>query len=656
MIITKLHLINFGKFKDRVIELKPGLNLIYGANEAGKSTVHDFIEGMLYGFKKADARRRSYTPKRQRYKPWLASAYAGAMEYETEDNRSYRIERDFNSDRVSIYDSSGQDIALIGPMSAGTREPDAITQHWGISSTAFVNTISIDQRNTFSTQAMAKEVADGWLNMMQSGRQDLSVTAALSRLTRMLDDIGSDSAPTRPWARALQKLQQLNAERDMVQKRMDNMADAIARAHALRSEIEELRKQQGSELSDEALDSDADIAYNRRRKAELERELASLASLNAYIEQNGCDPLEELLSLDRQFEAAKAELDALNAAGNRHEEENATKRLNNAKSRLYLYIILIATSAIAAVAIHPALAVVLIPLIWMLIRDRAEIKRLTRTLKQLSQAHEQQYQQVKMRCDALADKKQQLLEQIGAADTAQVMAMLRRVDAASHEIERLDAEYQWSVQQKRQQRLAALSQQIHSRETELAALEASADASLAGLRSLAAIDEDIEQIKQEINEMAFKKNAVQKAIDIISGLSADIQRDFSPYLSQAAASITSHITGGRYVDIKISPEMYIKVIEPDSGLTVPLESLSAGTIDQLYLAIRLAIADMLSDNRNLPLIIDDAFSEYDDIRLMNAMAYIGQLAQKRQVLILTCHQRDEETLDKLGIPFNYIEL
>jgi uncharacterized protein YhaN len=156
--------------------------------------------------------------------------------------------------------------------------------------------------------------------------------------------------------------------------------------------------------------------------------------------------------------------------------------------------------------------------------------------------------------------------------------------------------------------------------------------------------------------MSLKKQAAQKAIDVITEISADIQRDFAPYLDRSAASLASYITDGRYSSLRVSSELDIKVIDPDTDKLVSLEQLSTGTIDQLYIAVRLAIADMLSNNKPLPIIIDDAFSEYDDIRLKRILAHISQLAQKRQVLFLTCHQRDIQTLHELKAPFNYIDL
>ncbi|MBZ4665986.1 AAA family ATPase [Mahella sp.] len=632
MIIRKLYISNFGKFKDNIIELKPGLNVIYGVNEAGKSTIRSFIEGMLYGFKKPDARRRSFTDDRQRYRPWVGASYTGAIEYEI-DSRVYRIERDFANDRVNIYDAAtGEDIGAICAILPGTREPDVIIRHWGLNATVFANTISIDQRNAFSSKAMAKEVSDAWINMMQSGQQDVSVNKALSSLNNLLDGIGSDNAPTRPWAKAAQKLQQLKAERAMAQKCMDDMRQSIAKAHDLRKEIAAIR--------DGRMSDNTAILTNRHNRTKLEYELDQLNALNEYIKQNDGDLLERLMSLDRQLEGIRTEL----AQYDRSQSEVSDNALRSIKKRRTLYIILAAAISAASIALPP-LIIAVIPLIWLFLRDNSKMRRLKSALDQHSMAVEQQRQQLLNRYETLEGQKREILAKIGASDTSQVISMMRRLDNLTHDIERLDAEYERLMQQA-----------IHDKEVELTALEASVDASLAGIRPLAAIDEDIQSIRNDIDAMSLKKQAAQKAIDVITELSADIQRDFAPYLDRSAASLAGHITGGRYSSLRVSSDLDIKVIDPDTDKLVPLEQLSAGTIDQLYIAVRLAIADILSGNKPLPIIIDDAFSEYDDIRLKRALEYIIQLAQKRQVLFLTCHQRDIQALYELKAPFDCIEL
>ena len=105
MIIKKLNLISFGKFKDKTIELNDGFNAFAGDNEAGKSTVAGFIFAMLYGF---GSSRKKGINFRDRYSPWDGSAAEGSMEIES-GGRTYTVYRKCGSskrnDVLKIFDS-----------------------------------------------------------------------------------------------------------------------------------------------------------------------------------------------------------------------------------------------------------------------------------------------------------------------------------------------------------------------------------------------------------------------------------------------------------------------------------------------------------------------------------------------------------------------
>ena len=91
MIIKDIRLTNFGKFNHKMVTLEPGLNIVYGENEAGKTTLHTFIRGMLFGIEKQRGKASGkdlYT----KYEPWENPAnYHGMMRIES-DGVTYRIE------------------------------------------------------------------------------------------------------------------------------------------------------------------------------------------------------------------------------------------------------------------------------------------------------------------------------------------------------------------------------------------------------------------------------------------------------------------------------------------------------------------------------------------------------------------------------------
>ena len=93
----------------------------------------------------------------------------------------------------------------------------------------------------------------------------------------------------------------------------------------------------------------------------------------------------------------------------------------------------------------------------------------------------------------------------------------------------------------------------------------------------------------------------------------------------------------------------------ENGSYMPAERLSIGTIDQLYLSLRLAMLDEIS-NEKVPIILDEAFAYYDMDRLKNILVYLAKEFEDRQIIIFTCTTREKDILKKSKIDFNYIEL
>ena len=110
MILKELNLISFGKFQNKIISLEEGLNIIYGKNESGKTTIHNFIDGMFYGFLKPYAKIRNYSKELEKYRPWNGQDYSGIIKL-SQFGKDYRIERNFEKGQVKVYDDlTGIDI------------------------------------------------------------------------------------------------------------------------------------------------------------------------------------------------------------------------------------------------------------------------------------------------------------------------------------------------------------------------------------------------------------------------------------------------------------------------------------------------------------------------------------------------------------------
>ena len=246
--ITRLELVGFGKFRERTIDLTSGLNLIEGPNEAGKSTIQSFITGMFYGFFQPGTKRRSYTPHRDKYRPWDQGSYRGVLVCKNEE-RSWRIERCFDKDNetVNVYDDqTGDDLTLDFPYNPVTRQPQVGEKLLGLSKTAFNNTANIAQMTCASVSREADfsaEVNDKLLSVMKTADASLSLSAVIHELDSRIEQIGSPKKSKTPYGQARQLKKELEEELEESGKNQKDYQQLCTQIDRLAEQTAQLQKE-----------------------------------------------------------------------------------------------------------------------------------------------------------------------------------------------------------------------------------------------------------------------------------------------------------------------------------------------------------------------------------------------------------------------------
>ena len=165
--------------------------------------------------------------------------------------------------------------------------------------------------------------------------------------------------------------------------------------------------------------------------------------------------------------------------------------------------------------------------------------------------------------------------------------------------------------------------------------------------AVADIEERISQKEEELVAAQLRHSAATAAVLIIDEAFTQIQRTFAPKLNQLAGRYLSKITNGKYRTLLIDKDYDIHIGD-QNGRTFEIGYFSAGTIDQIYLSVRLALLEMLEGTKEkMPLILDDAFSQFDDERLISALRSIAEIGKERQIILLTCQKREGAILNKL---------
>ncbi len=237
MRISSVHLPAFGRLSDFSRELSPGLNVFFGHNEAGKSTLQQGICALLYGFYDGDRARQDETARHQRFRPWNLGHYRGSLQYTLDDGREFEVRRDFSSPDVAtqLIDSVlGIDVSPQFGRARHGNVPFA-RKHLGMSRAVFRSCAFISQGEIFEMgkAASPSEIGDAIAALADSARRDVSAARAIDRLDASLSKVGSDRARTARLPVARERLAETRHELEVTDELRREIATKAAQLDEL---------------------------------------------------------------------------------------------------------------------------------------------------------------------------------------------------------------------------------------------------------------------------------------------------------------------------------------------------------------------------------------------------------------------------------------
>ena len=606
MKIRKIHIDGFGKLSDIDIVPGEGITVFGGRNEAGKSTLHLFIRSILYGA--STKRRLGAKSVHERMRPWnRPEIYRGRAEVEFEQQR-YMIERDFNKapDDLTIMElGEGSSRVVAEPAELMKRMLNGLTE------TAYINTVSAGQLGTATQKDMANELKRYSANIGSTMNPKLSADKALKYLEREKDALNAELNTEAPkeYNRVLTEL-----------KRIDE---------ALKLPENENRL---SEITDES------------NKLSLKNNELSVSMAEADKELEG---YKETL-LDKGF-AEESEINGLYKSI--HEEYDA---LNKSEGKAFGKAPVFATAVFFIIAAEaafygykfaenalrlPAYAIAVVSLLIAVIIC-ARISTLRNRWKQENNALSDRLKSYIGVERPSEESLRQFDEYISKASliAGKMNELKAKKDVLGTEQHKLNDEYAGC--------LDSLTEQQSRRARVEELLE-----NAAKLRRQEAL---LVRIIRNNKLIRKKLEAVQLAEETLTELALDIKSAAGTYINDEASKMIAAITNHAYDSISAGQSYDIE-LNSENGM-IAVGDMSAGTADQVYLAIRLATVRFITGKADpLPLILDDSFNLYDDERLEASLSFLAREYQG-QMLIFTCQKREESVLDKLGIKYKKIEM
>jgi len=630
-VIVRKMTASFGVLQNRTLELSPGLNIIEAPNEYGKTTWCAFLRAMLYGIDTAQRGRAGKKPDKVLYAPWSGSPMAGTMEitFGGKDitlSRSTRIPSAPMRVFSAVYSRSGQPVLDLTGENAG----ETLT---GASLPVFERTAFIGPAGLSVQQGaeLEKKIA----SLVTAGEESGSFSEAEARLRAL---------QRKCRYRTGGRLPELEAEMAAVNEKLaaiDKTAEELARAEELaeNARLCSANAQKNFAGAQEKRRADAmaqlEACRAAREKAESEaarREQASAAAdeaLRAGI-LRGAEPDEtaENRAFDDERRAKKAER-AANARG----------------MGRWVWILLVLLAGgfaaagffrsvfwVGAAAALLALAAVGIVSAFRS-RDRADANRVLLEIldrygaeapEDVPERFDEYYAQWE-EADALAraaEEEREYARSLAEKELRlhQELTAILGGDAAPLR--------PMSENEKKEQLLREETARLRGR------LDTLGDPLVWKTR--------LRELEAEHERVEFELEALTAALDELALADEEMRSEFSPALAKSAASVLSRLTGGAYTELTLDREL--NALVRCAGEPVLHESafLSRGTADQLYLALRLALCDMLLGGEDpCPIVLDDALINFDDARTGYALDYLAEIAQHRQILLFSCHSREK---------------
>lgn len=611
MRLLELHIDGFGKFHDRTISFNDGINIIYGKNEAGKSTLHTFIRGMLFGIERGRGRAAKndlYT----KYEPWENSGtYEGWLRLE-KDGTIYRIERRFRKENKSlkiINETKGLEEEATPAFVSSLLD--------GLTETMYNNTISIGQLKSATEDGMVTELKNYIANMNTTGNISLNITKATAFLRNQKRSLEAGLIPeaSREFTSLLAEIR--NVEAEIAGPEYENQ---LAAYQNMRTQVKGL------------------IDNTQTQKKDLDEKLANGKKV---LSDNGFTDRASVDAMSSDAERLYSEYNTLNGECNK----KSRKVLSGLTAVLGVaglgaaatlgYFNLTAYLPVCGAAATAAVIFFIISL-FILQKDKEYHRLFDNTSSELGALLARHLGDSAVSEDAMNAFRARMGEFSKLCDmVTQSEAEIRKFleDLSNLQTKQAGCSEMIEKQQRTQWELEKKLEHLSNCKNKAKALK----------RTLAEND----RIHDEIV-------AIDLAQETMADLSSSIRDSFGLYLNKEASQYITGITGGIYDSMSIDENL--NVFLNTKTKLVPLENVSSGTMDQVYLALRLAAAKLLQGSGSgFPLIFDDSFTQYDDERLKTALEWLAS-AYGDQIIIFTCHRREAQMLRARQVEFQLIEM
>lgn len=624
MQINDLKINGFGKLENKEIKLNKNINLIYGKNEAGKTTLLKFISCMFYGISK-NKNKKEFSDL-EKYTPWKDIDFSGKIKYTLDNKNEYEVFREFNKKNPKIYNNL-EDISKTFNIDK-TKGNEFFYEQTNIDEESFYSTTLIEQKEVVLDNSEQNILTQKIANLLSTGDENTSFKRTMNLLNKkQVEEVGTARTVGRPINIVNENIDKLTEEKSKVEESQEQ-----------KSYLENRQKLINCQL------------HEKSAKIDLVKKI--IKNENEISSQN------EKIKINNEF--INDEKNKINNLKNKMYENKIEKKqknkINNFDFYVFFLIIFLINLFLIIFMKNNLIKIIfgLISILFSIIILINKIK-INKNIKIKKEEKKKYLLEIKT-VENNIEKIQENINKINQEkNNKKIINNNLLKNEFNDKIDENEIIYLLNenlisldnILEELENNVSALKLQLHTNEIDY-------NNAIKGAEEKAKIEEKLQGALEEKEELLKLDKSINIAKQAMEQAYEEMKKEITPKFTKNLSNIVDKISAGKYNKIKFVDGEGL-IVELENGEYVNANKLSIGTIDQLYLSLRLSAMQEITKEK-MPIILDETFAYYDNSRLENILKYIDSDLKENQVIIFTCSNREKDILDKNNIEYNFITI
>ncbi len=640
MKIKKIKINSFGKLKNKEINFNKKINIIYGENEKGKSTLLKYIISIFYGLSKN--KRGKEISEYEKYIPWDGGDFSGKIEYELNSGEQYEIYRSFHNREIRVYNDMKEEITNQYQIdkNSGVKFFEEQTK---IDEEMFKNAVVSLQGHVTIDSQVQNNLMQKIANLSDSGQDDISFNKVIDNLNKMQnEEIGTLRTKDRPYNKVLEKLEKAQIDLKTIEINENRLEE-------IRIEKEKIYEENNGETVVN------NIIMETKR---IEEKKSEVEKKNNFIKKIIDENKIKIKNLENEREKIIKDYE-------KNKNKKEIKKINKI-NYLIIFFILIIINIVQLIFLKNKiinyLLLFLIP-IFLLIYF-IKIKNNKKQTKINKKIENEQKNKLENNINIL-NSKMELLKQNNKENKIKIEKSREEIEKII-EIERENIIKRYINKlslnkineildiENLENKLIKNNNKINNNKIKIKELEIEEKNIKNKIDEKINLIEKIEKLKNIKCELEEKNKIYEETKELMKSAYEKMKKNITPKFVDNLSQAINKISNGKYKNISISTEKGI-IVENENGKYIPVSLLSMGTIDELYLSLRISMIEE-SSNESMPIILDEAFAYFDDERLEKTLEYLINYSDKHQIILFTCTDREKKILDKKNTEYEMIKI